>query len=183
MRNPFRTQLPLTSYAPVPVQEPDSDTWARHPNTVELDDADYPDTLISPERGAVNNTWNPEELPAYNPATRRELIHTPSQFTEYSSTNPAPGSGGSLDLTTPVDVGSIPATVSLDVLDGPVSGFAMDAHSWSGTRAVLRGPNAGAYGPVVGGPDYANVVSLAEFQEQFASYSNDASSVANVNAI
>ena len=171
MWNPFKTQLPHNTVY-VPVADPvgnDPNDVVLLANTVELDDADYADVLVSPLRGNLDDldpAWHPE----YAGAFVRELVYTPGQTYHYTD-------AGVVDPNP-----SLPGTVELNIAHGPVDGNAMDAFQ-TGNRQQLMSVPPGANGPVVGGPDYAQTVSDAYFQQAFIGISNEAATAAMVAAI
>lgn len=179
MRNPFKQQLPGITYSPEPDKvENATDSTTQLHNAVELDDAYYADTPISPYRGDVNDI-NQSQRPAYAGMDAREIVFQPDALPGYNFLAPAPGS---TDLIAPRDTGSIPGTTYLNIKDGPVTGFAMDEYQ-EGNRQQLESVPPGAYGPVVGGEDYSTIVNNATWQEAFSQYSNAASDQAIVGAI
>jgi len=179
MRNPFRTALPGISYSPEPDRVENSvDSSTVLHNAVELDDAYYADSPISPYRGYVGDI-DQTDRPGYAGEDKREITFQPDALPGYKFLAPAPGS---TDLIAPRDTGSIPGTSYLNTMDGPVSGFAMDQFQ-EGNFQQLESSPPGAYGPVVGGEDYSTIVNNATWQEAFAQYSNAASDQAIAGAI
>lgn len=179
MWNPFKAKLTSAyQYSPLASAiENDTDSHPLH-NSVNLDDAIFPDTTANQYRGNVGNI-DQGQRPGYAGDDRRELVYSPDALPGYNFLSPAPGS---TDLIAPRDSNSVPGTTSLNVMHGPVTGSAMDEYQ-TGNRQILMTAPPGSHGPVVGGPDYSTTVAYATFQEAFSSYSNAATDNAIVSAI
>ena len=91
----------------------------------------------------------------------------------YNSVIAAPGS---VDMSQPRDIGSIPNVNNNLVQTGPVDGNGV---IWSGYIAKLRSAQPGVIGPVAGGQDYANQVA----QTNNAAYAQLLSMAAAANSI
>jgi hypothetical protein len=149
--------------------------------TVALDDGYIPGGEPFPYHGQVNDMPGTQIYrPAFSGAHKREIVQTPGQMHEQVFLAPTPNSSDNLVRSRTAD--SISATDYLNYMHGPVTGNALDVweHEY---RQELSATPPGAYGPVVGGPDYSNVVSQASYQEAYADYSTAVSTQAIVSAI
>lgn len=179
----FSTPLPFGSSAyagDATATLDDADTVNVTKGTATLDDAFWAgDGVPNQERGNVGDMVQ-SYRPPYAQEDFREIEASPGpDLPAQSFLAPAPGS---TDLFEPRYAGSIPGTNSLNFMHGPVTGRALD-EGFTGSRQGLESRPPGAYGPVVGGDDYSNIVSMATFQDSFANYSTAASDQTIVSAI
>lgn len=184
----FMSPVPGGAYEPVVSGAYMDPTVPRQPSSISHVRSDpgqlkqagnYPGKVVVPSDGEFYGDRNPER-PSYdsgpdgNPV--RVLVDKTGPDFQYGHLRH--------DLTLAEDYGSVPGTVTGNYVDGPVTGMSMEV--WQeGAFAVIPTRSIGVYGPVTGFPDadYAQSVSHAYFQQQFADYSTEAADVAMVSAI
>lgn len=179
MWNPFTTPMQSTAYDETTAQQPNAVDETVHADTVKLDDGYVPGGLPYEFSGPMDLPADAGAfVPAYAGQSNRVLIFEGAQQFEQTFLNPAPGS---VDLAFPRSQGGIAGTVSENIRNGPVTGFAMDNYGNRRQQLVQTPPGYG--GPVVGGTDQGQLAAQAYWQQSMAQYSNEASDQANVTAI
>lgn len=147
-----------------------------------VDEVAYPDYV--PHNGPSEHRANTGELfqegnPDYAGTYALDFMNEPGQLPGFAELAPAPGSES---LSAPRNSDEVPGTNTIIHSEGPVRSTTTD--TWSGTRADLYRSNPNYGGPVAGGPDYAQGMQAAFFQQQaLAAYSEAASNAAMVSAV
>ena len=177
MFNPFKTQVPVTSYAPQPSEiRPDTNSTV-HANVVYLDDATYPDNPgVTPNTGNLGDTINPAVDATWTQGDESlTVVHDPNVLPAYAFLDN--------DLNTPVDVGSVPGTTTGVIHNGPVTGQILDNFQ-EGNITITASTPPGYYGPVGNTePGYATLVAYANYQQLQSDQSNDVATYQQIAAI
>lgn len=187
MRNPFTTSMrpapgqyggyvPVDNgggYAQAESDNPPTDVALARTDAVQLDDGDYPDSVVGPLRANID-PLNQTAWPAYAGIEDNAVPFIPVQ----QGTQVFQGQFALPDPT----VGSVPGTASLPVRGGPVTGDAMDVYQDGNVQQTSSQP-PGAFGPVVGGTDQSQLITQAYYQQLIDSYSTASSDQAMVRAI
>lgn len=124
----------------------------------------------------VVQAHEPDAFPLYVRTSGVSRIQWEPGLQPSSNYNSVIAAPGSVDMSQPRDIGSIPGLNNNLLQTGPVGGSGV---TFSGYVAKLRSTQPGVTGPVIGGQDYANQVA----QTNNASYAQLLSMAAAANAV